>query len=455
MRRTAPLVIVIALLVGSTAAAAVSPEQVRSGPLDPALNQVFSAPQVPEGFDVSLVGHTPGPVTGVAFSPDGVLYVTVIDQTEMTAAVTGEAPPANVPGGIYRFHEGPTGQGVFEPVLLGARVPLGLTFGEDGTLYYTDIVHGPLFGDSWGAVLAIDPDGGPTQAPRTVLQDLPVGVHQTNQVAFGPDGLLYVANGSSTDSGYHDVPSEPAPGLPIELAQPPERFPLTGSVLRFDPADALDAPLSATRYRGNGFIEDPLDVVATGIRNNYGLEFRGDDLYITFNGPNPMHGNRGDDLLLLVTDATERSYAEGTMVDFGWPGCLYRTDELGFPVGEAPDRVLDWFKPCGDPTTTPPIASMGPHASANGLALAPEGFGEHGGDLFVALYSAGRQVTRVELAEDGSVAVGDDGRQLIEPFAQGAGIIDAIFHEGDLYIARFASHSLFGYGTVWRISPSS
>ena len=441
----------IGSLIAATALVLVGVQAVSAAPGD--------APAPTEdGYTASLVSALPGPASGIAVGPDGLLYVSVIDQGEILSVTTG-GPPPRPAGGIYRLRPLPTGQAVPEPVVTGRRLPLGLTFGPDGDLYFTDLVHGQLFNESFSAVFGADVVDavGPVE-PRKLLSGLPNGVHQTNQVAFGPDGLLYVANGSTTDSGVAG-PYAPLPPL-TNFITPQEQFPLSGSILRFDPDDAADAPLSATRYQrpGGEFGYDPVDVVATGMRNNFGLEFVGDDLYVTFNGPNPMHYDDtvGDDLLLRVTDAPSRSYANGTMVDFGWPGCLWSAGEDGWPVPYTPEVKPDWAKPCGDASTTPPLASMGRHASADGLAVAPTEFGEHAGDLFVALFGSPAQVARVELAPDGTVAAGPDGRPAATPFVTGGSFIDVVFHEGAMYVARFADGNVAGgFGTIWRVAPGA
>jgi glucose/arabinose dehydrogenase/plastocyanin len=444
-----------------------------------------------DGFATAQYATLHAPVSGMAFSPaDGMMYVTVIDMAELTSAGTGEAPPANaLGGGVWRLRPLPGGAVVPEPVALGGRVPLGLTFdpapGPDGstTLYYSDLDEGPLFGNSYGAVRAIDiaPDGT-ASAPRDVLVGLPNGVHQTNQLAFGPDGLLYVANGSTSDSGWSDEPSYPAgDSLPVALAQPAEQQPLSGSILRLDPdltrvrPDGRQEVFFANRYRGNGRSEqESLDVVATGMRNNFGIEFVGDDLYVTLNGPNPMHHNDtvGDDLLLRVPDATQISLADGSMVDFGWPGCLYANDGStgrgGRPIARTPERPDKLealgFDVCHDDDgdgvatgaagTTPPLYSFGPHASADGIAVGPAEWGpDFEGDLFVAMMSGGDGVARVNLAEDGTVATRGDGGPDVDQFATSGGIIDAVVHDGVLYLVRFAEGALFGPATIWTVQP--
>ena len=69
-----------------------------------------------------------------------------------------------------------------------------------------------------------DSDGDDVAEEKTIIVDgLPSeGDHQTDKLKFGPDGLLYFGQGSSTDNG---VP---------EIGRFPER-PLNATLLRIDP----------------------------------------------------------------------------------------------------------------------------------------------------------------------------------------------------------------------------
>lgn len=112
-----------------------------------------------------------GATTGVAFGPDGNLYVA--DSTHLT---------------VLRFNP-VTGTliGTFVSAGSGLVQPGGMTFGPDGNLYVADFGSGVRqFNGSTGAAMAaiaINPAGEPLEA---------------EDVTFGPDGNLYV---SDADSG--------------------------------------------------------------------------------------------------------------------------------------------------------------------------------------------------------------------------------------------------------------
>ncbi len=60
-----------------------------------------------------------------------------------------------------------------------------------------------------------------------MISGLPNGRHNTNGLAIGADGMLYITNGNSTDSGFG------------EEGGAPEVQPYSGSVLRVDPTATI------------------------------------------------------------------------------------------------------------------------------------------------------------------------------------------------------------------------
>lgn len=122
----------------------------------------------------------------------------------------------------------------------GITQPLGIEFRADGDLFVTSNRLGGA-----GRIMRLrDLDGDDVaEQISTIVDGLPSeGDHQTDRLKFGPDGLLYFGQGSSTDNG---VPKE---------GRPPERQ-FNATILRID----INNPV-ITQY-------------ASGLRNPFGMAF--------------------------------------------------------------------------------------------------------------------------------------------------------------------------------------
>jgi glucose/arabinose dehydrogenase len=124
----------------------------------------------------------------------------------------------------------------------GLPQPFGLEFRENGDLFVaSNVVGGP------GRVIRLrDLNGDDLADEETVVVDnLPSrGDHQTSKLKFGPDGLLYIAQGSATDDG------EAGPGQVSE-------GPLNAAILRVN----VDS------------VTPTVEVFCTGLRNPFGMAF--------------------------------------------------------------------------------------------------------------------------------------------------------------------------------------
>jgi glucose/arabinose dehydrogenase len=229
-------------------------------------------------------------------------------------------------------------------------------------------------------------------ARRTLLSGLPFGRHQQDNVVVGPDGRLYIGSGSTCDVCIED--------------------------------DPRSAAILSVRRDGTG-----LRIVATGLRNPFGLAFRPgtDRLYATVNGqdnlPNPSSSEPAEMLVLVERGA-----------DYGWPRC--------WPSARR-HRMVGSCR-----GVTPPAAYLETHSSADGLAFYahstfPARFRR---GVFVALWGQydarehGRRVDFVALSEDGR-------RGVARPFARGfdhplALLVD---RRGALLVADW------GRGVIYRI----
>jgi glucose/arabinose dehydrogenase len=236
-------------------------------------------------------------------------------------------------------------------------VPLGLLW-HDGKLYASES----------GRVQLFTPNG----AHRTILRGLPYKEHQQDAIVAGPDGRLYLGSGSTCDSCV-------------------ERDRRSAAVLSFRP-DGSD-----------------LRVVASGLRNPYGLVFVGRSLYATVNGKDKLGDGEPAEMVVRVSQGA----------NYGWPGCWpsYALKKL---IGA-----------CS--SVTPPVAYLQPHSSADGIA-------SWRGDLFVAEWGEylstkhGRVIVRIHGGKVTTFATGFD-----HPLALAVG------PSGDLLVADW------GRGVIYAI----
>ena len=320
---------------------------------------------VPAGFRVDLYAEGLSNSTSLAFGPDGRLYVS---QSNGRILAVTDADGDGMGDRVDVFAE-------------GFLSPLGLAWrGNDlyvGSRRVVSIVR--------------DTNGdGRADAHYDIITDLPAGRHQTNGLAFGPDGRLYIAQGSTDDHGED------------------------GTIER------LEASILRANHDGTDLV-----VYASGLRNPYDLAFHPvtGELFVTDNGRDTPATGVSDELNVIV---------EGG--HYGWPGC--------WDVGEGTR--------CEG--TVPPVVELPEHSSADGLAfytgrLFPP---QYDNVLFIALWGAnsghpaiGKKVVAVVLTNPGTGWQGtvyDFAFGFVNPLDVTVG------PDGALYVADF------GVGGVYRIS---
>ncbi|WP_433832985.1 Ig-like domain-containing protein [Actinoplanes sp. CA-015351] len=354
-------------------------------------------------------GTLSGQIHRFPINPDGTLGAsTIINSVRVNATA------ANLPG---------------QP----SRTVIGMAFDPASTaaspiLWVTDNYEfaGELNVPDWSGRIGrlTGPDLG-TYTP--VVTGLPRSVkdHETNSLAFGPDGALYVSQGSSTAMGAADS----------TWGNRPEQL-LSAAVLRLDPARLpTTLPLDARTAAGGTYdpyaAGAPLSLHATGIRNAFDLVWHSNGhLYVPTNG-SAAGGNTPGTPATLPASCARRGYtgpavpaltsvptSETDYVFDAKPGRYY-----GHPnalrcewvlAGGNPTPGADPYEFTSYPAGTAPDADFdlagtydaGLHASANGvIEYRGSAFGgELRGKLVIVRYSASQDLQTFDVAAGGALS---------------------------------------------------
>lgn len=436
--------------------------------------QVIRGLTVPVGFGATVFAETGAFLpTSLTFGPDGRLYVAAI-----TANLSGEGE-GFAEGKILAFEDLGGIGGAPQEVASGLSATLGVAFGPDGTMYASDNTN-PFAEGQRGAVVAFtDGDGdGTFEQRRTLLKNIPNGRHQTNGLAIGADGMLYVANGNATDDGVECGPALTPGGSEDCTSGEVEVKPWSGSIIRVDPAweevDLLEDVVVDDNDVADEYLDDEQVLVAEGFRNIYDLDFWPGDptlLYTWMNGSDnpsssePLYRTDIDDTRVVGADP-DGTPVEGPVVDdMGFPSCLYDPHTNAFPLPEfghdhpgifTPEdnpnpRVIEQFGPCPRNTVVRPIEfTTEGHEGTSGLAFERgDDFPErYDGDLFLVQWGSlwnlsGAQVTGHKIMH---IDIGPDGRvERRREFMTSPLPIDVTFGpDGAMYVADMA-------GVIYRI----
>ncbi|MEZ5332254.1 MAG: PQQ-dependent sugar dehydrogenase [Thermoanaerobaculia bacterium] len=163
--------------------------------------------------------------------------------------------------------------------------------------------------------------GDPDSEQQLLVVPEPTEIHNLNQLAFGPDGFLYIASG---DGGPANDPNDNAQNLGL----------LLGKILRID-VDSSRPPLAYAIPPDNPFVADPLardEIWAYGLRNPSRFAF---------------DSETGD---LFIADVGQHEWEEVDLEPAGSPG--------GVNYGWSLMEGFHCFDPptgCMRPGLTPPI----------------------------------------------------------------------------------------------------
>jgi len=380
---------------------------------------------VPSGYRVEAVAQGLTYPTGVAFDAQGTPYVLE------SGYAYGEVwlPPR-----LLRLKAGGQTETVYSGTKNGPWT--GLAFHE-GNFYISE--GGELEG---GRILRVTPQG-----QMTVMVDkLPsIGDHHTNGPAIGSDGYVYFGQGSATNSGvvgpddadfgwlsrnpqFHDCPCE-------DLTLVGQNFTSDNVLTEAKDDKAITGPYSAfgTAVKEGQVIKGklpctgaimrvplkggPLELVASGLRNPFGLAFAPDGrLYTTENaydtrGSRPVYG--AGDVLWEVKKGTWYGFP-----DFSAGESLARKDYNG--PGRNPSNIL-----AKHPQTPPkPVAILGVHSSSNGFDFSRSASFGHVGEAFIAQFG--------DMAPMAGRVYGPVGFKVVRANVQTGAIEDFLVNKGRL-----------------------
>lgn len=254
---------------------------------------------------------------------------------------------------------------------------------------------GDIYVSHQGVISVLRDDNGDNMADgeRIFVGDLPFGLHQNDNLEFGPDGMLYIGVGSTCDACDDTNPE-------------------SASVLRFN---------ISTGER---------EIFATGLRNPFDIAFHPDSgaLFATDNGR---------DKLGMDAPAEELNHImQGS--DYGYPDC--------WDSGTQP----------GCENSVPAVAFFEAHSSADGVDFynGQRFPAEYRGNAFVSIFGSwlkpGVQtgIQRVRLTPSGNTYVGEASWFI--KFPEGVMPLPVTFGPDDaLYIGDYINDAIYRitYGT--------
>ena len=264
--------------------------------------------------------------------------------------------------------------------------------------------------------------------------------HATNSIHFGPDDRLYIAQGGNTGAG--------GPNLANTEFGTMEEQPLSAAILV---ADVRDAAFDGScNNPADIFGPPPCDVVpyATGLRNAYDFVFHSNgSMYAPDNGlgvtgtypPSPTPPCFG-----LADPALHNPGSQ--------PDELFRIEQGMYYGHPNPYRAECVFKDGSSqgvpplPNWSPPILNLGNSRSANGtIEYTSDAFcGALQGDLLIANYSVGDDITRISLSADGLFVLSSE--TLVGGFDDPLPL--ALGPDGTIYVGEFG-----GAGQVTALEP--
>lgn len=319
-------------------------------------------------FGPDLPGEVPGDLPYAPVESEGDLYATSLDGNVYRVDLTW-TPTGPVPGEISVFAE-------------GFNLPLGIAFDDEGNAYVADSVPPEQPARSAdGIVYWIDGDGD-----RQVLVDnLPNGRHNTNNLKIHDDGRLFITNGNPNDNGQDGGAADVFPYSGAILAVDPVALQGDPAVLQWEDENgddlAADEIFSATV---NDDFEAKVDVIGFGLRNVYDVAFGPDG--VAYTATNGADDPSSQDAVYRFDDGSDAFYGFPFCYNEGLPGAT--GDEISkvnnpvypdWPTGFDHPAIDE--QPCQDVHTAD--ALIGWHVCATGADIPADTQGPFGHALYV------------------------------------------------------------------------
>lgn len=447
----------------------------RAGPRDHNPQHIL----VPEGYAVEVVAKELNAPVHCTFDDEGNCYV------------VESGHKIDVPPRILKLDPA---QGTWETFFTLPAERWHVTGAMTGACWH----EGYLYVMNTDTLFRLDANG---ENLEEMVTDLPgIGDHQANYPVLGPDGKLYFAVGTATNSGvvggddyafewlpkhpeFHDIPGADITlvgrnwEMPNFLGDVTEKV-RTGAYSPFGtPTEPGQVVKGRVKCTGSVLRCDPdgsnLELVAWGLRNPYGLAFHPDGRLFAVEHGMDERSHR------YIFDDPDDFYEIHEGAWYGWPDFAsgIRLDDPYWGEGGRGRAPVLAEHP--DPNPPKPLVTFKTHAAANGVDFCRDETFGFAGDAFVALYGdlapittlkralepAGFKVVRVDMASGEVVDfavnkfVGPASKLPHEGFERPSHCQfgpDGALYVVDYGIIRIAPEAggirmQQGTGTVWRI----
>jgi glucose/arabinose dehydrogenase len=391
------------------------------------LAESTTPPPPPSGFNFTKASiPVPNP-TSMVWGPDGRLYVT------------------ELLGNIHALTLGASKQLVNDQVIttLGNRLALGLAVDPASTP--TNVILWVSHSDpnlsnnaAANSSMVSRLSGSGLSTRQDVITGLPRSKanHSVNSIHFGSDGKLYIAQGGNTGAG---APNNSGSAFGDRAEQPLSAAILVADVKAVGFDGSCATPL-------NSFGPSPCDVTpyATGLRNSYDFVFHSNgSMYATDNGLGVEGSFPPSPTAPCTGIASTESWTTGGQNPGEQPDLLQRVVAGKYYGHPNPYRNQCVFKNgsyqgvAPAPNYVEPFFSLGVHKSSDGIIeYRGDAFGGAlRGQLLIANYSQGNDITRVQLAADGKSVL--SSASLVGSFSDPLPLAQS--PDGTIFVGEFGS----------------